>query len=95
MNGIDTPAFAGAAIVTCHAPTQYGSAEGRHVHDSRDKALRVAAPRLTTCNRAAPINSDCSVVTARNKAATRGQNVLERIATVGADLQDATTKPTL
>jgi hypothetical protein len=93
VHRINAPPFTRAAIVTRHAPAQCQSGKGRHVDDGRHKALRIAAPRLATCNGTTPISGDSAVVAAHYKAAPVSKNVLERIATVGAELDHATVEP--
>ena len=55
--------------------------------------MRIAAPRLATCNGTTPISGNSTVVAAHYKAAAVSKNVLERIATVGAELEHATVEP--
>jgi hypothetical protein len=47
---------------------------------------------LTTCNRTAPIGADRAVVAASSEAAARDKNILKRISTIKANLQDATVE---
>ena len=65
----------------------------RQVDDRCDKALGIAAPCLTTCNRTAPISSDSTIVTAHNKTAAGGENILKCISTVSAELKHTTIEP--
>ena len=93
VHRINAPPFTGAAAITSHAPTQCHSGKGRHVDDGRHKPLRIATPRLATCNGTTPISGDSAVVAAHYKAAAVSKNVLERIATVCAELEHATVEP--
>ena len=56
------------------------------------KPSELPLQRLTTCNRTAPIAANRAVVTANDKAAARDKNILERISTIKANLQDATVE---
>ena len=51
------------------------------------KPSGVPAPSLTTSDRTAAICSDGAVISAHYKAAASGDNVLERVSTVSAQLQ--------
>jgi hypothetical protein len=59
----------------------------------RDKALRIAAPRLTPCNRTTPIGADCAVITTPDEAAANGKNVLKCISTIKTHLQHTSIEP--
>jgi hypothetical protein len=63
--------------------------QGRYVHHGRDEAFGVAAPSLTTSNRATPIGADCPVITSHHEAPSKRKNILKRISTVRANLQHA------
>jgi len=93
VNRVNAPAFAGATIVACHPPTKDETDRiCVHIHHSRDEAIGVAAPSLTTRKRATPIGADCAVITARKEGSARVKDVLESISTVGADLQHTAVK---
>jgi hypothetical protein len=86
-NRVNAPAFAGASVIAGHSAAQPGvfGAE-RQVDDGGNEALRIAAPRLTACNRTAPISGDRTVVAANDEAAAYGKNVLKGVSTVRAHL---------
>ena len=58
----------------------------------RDEAIRIAAPSLTTGNRAATISADGAVIASCNESTASLKDVLERLSLVNADLQHATIK---
>ena len=60
-----------------------------------DKAPRIAAPRLTTCDRTTPIGADCAVITAHDEAAAHGKNVLKCISTIKTHLQHTSIEPNI
>lgn len=93
VDRINAPAFAGAAVIAGHSPAQSMCGMPRQVDDRCDKALRIAAPCLTTGNRTGPISSDSTIVAAHNKAAAGGENVLKCISTVSAELKHTTVEP--
>ena len=64
----------------------------REVHHTRNEAFRIAAPGLTTCNRATPISANCAVVAPHFERAAGGKDVLECISAIGANLQHTTVK---
>lgn len=92
MHRINAPAFTGAAVVAGHAPAQCDCGNARHVDDGYGKALRIATPCLTACDRTATVIGDRAVVATHQKASSGGKNVLERISTVGAELEHATVE---
>ncbi len=86
-NRVNAPAFAGASVIAGHSPAQPGvSGAERQVDDGGNEALRIATPRLTACNRTAPISGDSTVVAAHYEAAAYGKNVLKCVSTVRANL---------
>ena len=58
-----------------------------------DKAPRITAPRLTTCDRTTPVGADCAVITTDAEAAANGENVLKCISTIIAHLQHSSIEP--
>ena len=58
-----------------------------------DKAPRIAAPRLTTCDRTTPVGADCAVITTHDEAAANGENVLKCISTIKTHLQHTSIEP--
>jgi hypothetical protein len=57
------------------------------------KPPRITAPRLTTCDRTAPIGADCAVITTQDERAASGENVLKCISTIKTDLQYTSIEP--
>ena len=93
-NRVNAPAFAGAAVVAGHSPAESAAWREQWQVDQRaDKAPRIAAPRLTTCNRTAPIGTYCAVITAHDEAAAHGKNVLKCISTIKTHLQHTSIEP--
>lgn len=96
VNSVDAPPLTGATVIAGHAPAQPGGSETeRQVDDRSGKALRIATPCLTACNRTAPITADCTVITTDDKAAAKRKNVLKCISTVSAHLQHASVEPNI
>ena len=96
VNRVNAPAFTAASVIAPHAPAEScRSKTGRQDDNRGDKALRIATPRLTPCDRTAPISGDCSVITARGETAANGENVLKCISTVGAHLKHASIEPNI
>jgi hypothetical protein len=96
VNRINAPTFTGTTVIAGHAPAQPGDSETeRQVDDRSGKALRIAAPGLTACNRTAPITADRAVITTHDEAAANGKNVLKCISTVSAHLQHASIEPNI
>ena len=84
---VNAPAFVGATGVACHSPAQLAQIKRKwQLHRCRNEALRVAAPSLTTSNRAAAISANRTVVAAHKEAAAGGKDVLKRISAVSAEL---------
>ena len=93
IDGVNAPAFAGTSVIASHTPAEPAACGNEwQVDHGRNEALRIAAPRLTTCNRTAPIGADRAVVTANNEAAARDKNILKGISTIKTNLQDATVE---
>jgi len=91
---VNAPAFAGATVVASHPPAQpslHNRGNGQ-VHCGRDEATRVAAPSLPTSDGTTSLGADCAVVAAHRKAPSSSKDVLECVATVGAELQHTTVK---
>src|SRR5262245_32048859 len=66
---INAPTFIGTVVVAGHPPTQPAACGNEwQVHNSRDKAIRVTAPSLTTANWATPVGANCAVIAACNEA---------------------------
>jgi hypothetical protein len=86
--------LAGAAVVAGHSPAE-PAAWGENVQTNlcTDKPPRITAPRLTTCDRTAPIGADCAVITTHDEGAANGKNVLKCISTIKAHLQHASIEP--
>jgi hypothetical protein len=96
INRVNAPTFSGATVIAGHAPAQPGDSETeRQVDDRSGKALRIATPCLTACNRTAPITADRAVITTHDEAAANGKNVLKCISTVSAHLQHASVEPNI
>ena len=96
VNCINAPAFTGATVIARHAPAQsFASETDREVNDSSDKALRISAPGLTTCNRTAPVTADCAIVTTHDEPASNSKNVLKCISPVSAHLEYAAIEPNI
>jgi hypothetical protein len=60
----------------------------RYVHHGRDEAFGVAAPSLTTSNRATPIGADCAVIASHDEAPASSDDIGESTA-ANANLQHA------
>jgi hypothetical protein len=88
VDRVNAPTLIGATGVAGHPPTKPTDCLNRwYIHHGRDEALRVAAPSLTTSNRAAAISTDGAVIAADHEASASSKNILKSISTVTAELQ--------
>lgn len=94
-NCIDTPALAGAAAVASRPPAKYKVGASRETHRGRDKSARVAGPCLPASERIAAASTDRAIVTAGNKGAACGNNVLKGQPVIKADFKHAAVKALL
>ena len=68
INCVNSPTFARATTIAGHSPAKPATCGHEwQVDDSRDEALRIAAPRLTTREGTAPISGDCTVIAPRDE----------------------------
>ncbi len=69
INRVNSPTFARATAIAGHSPAKPATCGHEwQVDDSRDEAPRIAAPRLTTRERTAPISGDSTVIAPRDEA---------------------------
>jgi hypothetical protein len=96
VHRVNAPTFTGATVIAGHAPAQSNDSETERQVDNRcGKTLRIAAPRLTTCNRTASVSGDSTVVASNDEAAASCKNILKCISTVSAHLQHASIEPNI
>ena len=76
-NVIDAPALAGHAAVAAHPPAQDIGARVRQSYRCVDKPARVSGPCLAASEGIATATADRPVVTATDKRATGGNDVLK------------------
>ena len=93
-NCIDTPAVAGDAAVTAHPPAQYKGTV-RQIYRRGEKPARVTGPRFAARKWIATASADRPIVTAVDKRATCGNNVLKRKPSIKADFKHTAVKPVL
>jgi len=88
INHVNAPAFAGATRVTGHSPAQptLDAKKGKGDH-RRNESTRVAAPSLTTSNRATAISANRAVIAPHGKGPAGRKNILKRISTISADFK--------
>jgi hypothetical protein len=90
VDRVNAPAFIGATGIAGHSPAKpVKCGESWQVDHGRDEALGVATPSLTTRNRATAINADGAIIAPYLEESTNGKNILKRIPTVSAHLQNA------
>jgi hypothetical protein len=93
VDRVNAPTLIGATAVAGHPPTKCTRHKKKwQVRHGRDEALGVAAPSLTTSNRTTAISADCAVIASHYEAPASCKNILKRISTVSADLQDASVE---
>jgi hypothetical protein len=94
VDGVNTPTLVGLTVIAGHPPAKPAKSLNRwYIHHGRNKTFRVAAPSLTTCNRAPTIGADGAGIAAHEEAPASGKNILKRIAPVTAELQHAAVIP--
>jgi hypothetical protein len=93
-NGVNAPAFTGAAVVADHSPAEPPAwGEEWQVDYCTDKTPRITAPRLTTCDRTTPVGADSAVITTDAEVAANGENVLKCISIIKTHLQHTSIEP--
>jgi hypothetical protein len=96
VNRVNAPAFAAPHFVARHAPAEFCGCKSGWQDDNRcEKALRIATPRLTACDRTASIAADRPVVSTGGETAAHAANVLKCISTVSADFEHASVEPNI